>query len=55
MPEINSEHQNADILRKNHQYKDAIDAYQKLWDETEDKWDGWGLALCLNKEKQRRS
>jgi hypothetical protein len=41
---------NADDLRKNKQYKEAVEIYTKLWSTKRDKcdiWVGWGYAFSL--------
>ncbi len=53
---MNDEYQNiknqAEALRKQEQFEQAIPLYQKLWQEHGDKsdeWIGWGYAFCLRK------
>lgn len=44
----------AQNLRSNGEYEKAVKLFKQLWyhSESKDKWDGWGLAFCLNKLKQ---
>ena len=51
MIDIEEERKKARDLRKSRQYGEAREIFQKLWEETNDKWDGWGLALCCNQVK----
>jgi tetratricopeptide (TPR) repeat protein len=38
-------------LRSQQNYTEALPIYQKLWEEENNKWDGWGYAFCLRKNK----
>lgn len=45
----------AETLRKQNRYVEALKIYEKLWQERgdePDKWIGWGYGQCLRKEKQ---
>lgn len=45
----------AEDLRKNKKFRLAIPKYRELWEEHPEertKWDGWGYATCLLKEKK---
>ncbi len=47
--------QKAEDLRKTKKYRLAIPKYKELWDnypEEFSKWDGWGYATCLLKERK---
>lgn len=53
---MNDEYQNiksqAESLRKQEQFDQALPLYEKLWQEHDDKpdeWIGWGYAFCLRK------
>ena len=41
----------ATLFRKQGSFDKAIPLFEELWNETKDKWDGWGLANCLCKTK----
>jgi len=51
MIDIQALRDQATALRKERKYKDARVIFQQLWEEKNDKWDGWGLALCCNQVK----
>ena len=51
MIDIQALRDQATALRKEKKYEDARVIFQQLWEETNDKWDGWGLALCCNQVK----
>ena len=42
----------ASSLKKQGNVDEALKMYQSLWVETKDKWDGWNLVQCMNKNKQ---
>lgn len=44
----------AQDLRRQKKYSEALPLYRTLWEEinTQDKWDGWGYAYCLNQLKE---
>jgi len=44
--------QNASELRQKQKYAEALPLFKKLWEEENNKWDGWGYALCLRKLKK---
>lgn len=44
-------HNEANRLRKDDKYNEAISIYEKLWPETSDKYDGAGLLQCFRKIK----
>jgi len=52
MTNISDNRDRANALKKQGNYSDALSLYLGLWEETEDKWDGWNLAYCYNKLKQ---
>lgn len=51
MNEITEKRDKASSLRKQKNFQDALPLFELLWEETNDKWDGWNLALCYNKCK----
>ncbi len=48
MKDIQALREKATNLRKQKNYNDALPIYKQLWEETNNKWDGWGFALCCN-------
>lgn len=52
MSSIQTLREQAKELRLHEDYEHASDIYKQLWEATGDKWDGWGLAYCLNKLKK---
>lgn len=53
MSDIIDRRNKAQELREQEKYSEALLLYKELWESTspQDKWDGWGYALCLNKIK----
>ncbi len=49
---MNKLQEEAKRLRDANDFKGASNIYKKLYDDSADKWDGWGLALCFNKLKK---
>jgi|TARA_B100000315_G_scaffold260800_1_gene325426 cold shock CspA family protein len=49
MTDIIEKRDKATTLRKQRNFQDALLLFETLWEETEDKWDGWNLAYCYNK------
>jgi len=49
MIDINEKRDKASSLRKQKSFQDALSLFETLWEETNDKWDGWNLAFCYNK------
>ena len=39
----------ATLFRKQGSFDKAIPLFEELWNETKDKWDGWGLAIACVK------
>ena len=56
MSDIQDIRKNAIAYRKLKNYEEAAVLFHKLWYEhkTNDIWDGWGLAVSLNKLKRYR-
>lgn len=55
MSEYIETQQKAEDLRKTKKYRLAIPKYKEIWDNFPDefsKWDGWGYATCLLKERK---
>ncbi len=52
MIDIKEKRDKASSLRKQKYFQDARPLFESLWEETNDKWDGWGLAYCLCKCKK---
>jgi len=42
----------ASELRQKQKYAEALPLFKKLWEKENNKWDGWGYALCLRKLKK---
>ena len=51
MSDITEQKYEANQLRKNKKYKEALPLYRNLWEETEDKFNGTGFLQCLRKLK----
>mgnify|MGYP000146575427 FL=1 len=51
MMDIKVKRDQATLFRKQGSFEQAIPLFEELWKETNDKWDGWGLANCLCKTK----
>lgn len=49
MIDIKEKRDKASSLRKQKNFQDALPLFETLWEETNDKWDGWNLAFCYNK------
>jgi tetratricopeptide (TPR) repeat protein len=49
MIDIKEKRDKASSLRKQNNFQDALPLFKSLWEETNDKWDGWNLAFCYNK------
>lgn len=49
MNDITEKRDKASSLRKQKYFHDALPLFESLWEETNDKWDGWNLAFCLCK------
>ncbi|MBT4753439.1 MAG: cold shock domain-containing protein [Candidatus Marinimicrobia bacterium] len=51
MIDITDKREKAMSLKKQGKYEEAILLFKELFEETNDKWDGWNLAYCYNKCK----
>lgn len=49
---MNELQEKAQLLKADKNYEEAAKLYKELYDKNGDKWDGWGLAFCLNKLKK---
>ncbi len=49
MSDLADRKQRANQLRKEENFKEALELYRDLWKETEDKFDGAGLLHCLRR------
>ena len=49
MSDIDVLHNEANRLRKEKKFSDALPLYEKIWPKTGDKYDGAGLLNCLRK------
>jgi len=52
MTDIIEKRDKATALRRQKNFQDALLLFETLWEETKDKWDGWGLALCMCKRSR---
>ncbi len=52
MSNMSELHQEANRLRKEKKFAEAIPFYETLWTETSDKYDGAGLVNCLRNLKE---